>query len=126
MADKMIDPATVSFEELLKRSDLKHTVVRVPRWDIDVEITELSADKVQQLREASLVMGEVDNELLGANLIAASCVSPHFTLAQVQQLGSGKDKSQVPLRALIEAIQALNGMGEQGRFAAESSFPAKG
>jgi hypothetical protein len=117
--------AVVSFEELMKRSDLQQQVVHVPRWDIDVTITELSVEDIQHLRDkAAGPDGEFDADKFGVYLLVTSIIAPvRFTIEEMQALAK---KSQVPLLSLVNAITKLNGLGDQGALAAENSFPAKG
>ncbi len=115
-------PAPVSFDELLRRSQLQTTSVHVDRWGIDIEIRELSLRELETLRaKATDRKGVVDSDKLSRLLVAACCVNPSFTYDQVSDLF---DASPAPINAIGQAIQDFNNLGEDASVKAEEVFPA--
>jgi hypothetical protein len=111
----------VSFDELLRRSQLQTTIIHVDRWGIDVEIREMSMREVESLRaKATDRKGQLDQSKLARLFVVASCVNPSFTYEQVTDL---YEASPVPLDQIGAAIVSFNNIGEDASVNAEEVFP---
>jgi hypothetical protein len=120
---KASNSGPLDFERLLELSDLRtETVASVPRWGIDVDVMELSAEAVIKARQAATdkKSGEIDGTALMKALLVDSCVNPRFTREQVEALFQ---KSKEPLDAIYDVIVSLNGLGGDSAKEAEESFP---
>ena len=110
----------IDYEELLKRSALRQRVVpNVPRWGIDVTISELSAQSLMDIRRAG-----VGNEEAVAKLtLSAALVYPALSPEKIDELWAA---SSEPLTYILNAIAEFNRTGEGDSKALEGSFPGEG
>lgn len=122
MADKKL------LEQIKERSRIQQKTVRVPRWDIDVTITELNYRQKEEMAEAAKRDGRKgeDGKVTPLEwaifLIAHGCVEPCFTVDDLREF-VGDEYGTEPLDYLGAQVAALNGMGERGMAQAENSFP---
>jgi hypothetical protein len=117
MADKKL------IEQLKAKSRIQQKVVRVPRWEIDVTIRELTFKQKREAQEAATREGgKVDSIELGFQMIARGAVEPTFTVAELRDLMSD-EYSTYPLDWLLSEVQGLGKLNEGGLAEAEASFP---
>lgn len=107
----------IDYEEILRRSALRQQVIEnVPRWGIDVTITELSAAALMDIR----TKGQGSEEQIAKLTLAAALVSPALTPERVDELWAA---SSEPLMHILNAVTELNRTGEGASTALEESFP---
>ena len=106
------------FDALVQKSDLKKaTLKNVPRWDIDVDIMEVSAaEQIRILKEAN------DDGLKQSKMyIRAGLVNPRLTDEQVDRL-LADGKSLVPVDYILRGIRVLSGLTKEEQQRLERSF----
>lgn len=112
-------------DRLREKSRLRTKSVYVERWEMDVEIRELSPIEAQEMGKAlkeEINAADPDYMLALAELISRSCVEPKFSVADLKLLMAG-DMSLEPITYLAQAIADLNRFGERGVKSAGNSFP---
>jgi hypothetical protein len=118
MADKKL------LEQIKQRSRIQQKVVRVPRWDIDVTIRELTFREKREAQDAATHDGKIDPIELGVQFISRGAVDPAFTPDEIREM-LGDEYSTHPLDWLGSEIQALSKADAGGLKEAENSFPDK-
>jgi hypothetical protein len=114
--------APFDFQKLLERSRRQRRIVRVPLWDIEVEIMEMNAQESLEAREvAGDLPGTARTIAYSKELILRGVIGPRpFTPEEVDAL---MEESDVPIDFLVEEIMKLNKRTEEAAKEAEKSFP---
>lgn len=114
-------------DRILSASDIRRESVRVPEWDVDVEVRGLTGSQRARLMKNGFdARGGVDFERLYPELIIASTFDPEtgqqvFSEADRDSLNG---KSGAALEKVAQAAMRLSGLNPEAPEAAEKNSDA--
>lgn len=97
-------------EEILAIVDTREDELYVPEWDTNVKVIGLTKQQQLDIREASIVDGEVDPNKSQTGMWLQGVKEPQFTEAQMAQLFQ---KNAGAVDRVLTRILELSGMKEE-------------
>ena len=108
-------------DELLALADTRTEEVWIEEWGTFVTVTGLTKRQQMDIRNRSIVDGELSEDLSQQYLILEGITSPRFTEAQLPAL---LEKSAAAVDTALKRVLELSGMKPEDLKKKEARFPA--